>query len=417
LRPSAVQEVRSKEVTSFTEISPEQAMISVSPSGQVYRGGVENANYQALEASAKRLSRVDKVSAQLFGGQNFARPWGRWRNTVREHGEAHKVEMEAGRALQASINRLNDKYRQSMDSDIGGALMGSIRTADVPLIQNILLYGELAGAAIQDYYLESLFKVIPVPTLDARAAERIPGQYTTPGLHKLQRARDNVMEPREVSFHLLRMATKVPTAVEDQLRTIYDIEQVQYRDAMDDMLRTRNQEALEAIKQIGNTQTEIAAFETLGGNGSGYWSAVHATKELRDLMQKHELDNKSRIKWIAMNPSLATAMNENTWTLLDAARANTEALMPGGGVASMPRIKDVRLVTDIEIPDRTIYAGDDDFLLLLGEGGKTMYKDFDPDTNAAITWVQDFHEHICTHEQVDAADRAHGFTVEVAAPG
>jgi len=391
-------------------------MISISPTGQVYEGGVTNANYAALEGTAKKLSRIDPESTRLFAGKNRARPFGKWRNIGRDGQVLHEVDMQASRSLQASINRLNEQYRESLDADIGGTLLGSIRTADVPLIQNILLYGELAGAAVQDYYLESLFKVIPVPTLDARAAERIPGQYTTPGLHKLQRAKDNVMEPREVAFHLLRMATKVPTAVEDQMRTVYDIEQVQYQDAMDDMLRTRNQEALEAMKQIGNTQTEIAAFETLGGSGSGYWSATHATKELRDLMEKFELENKTRIKWIAMKPSLATAMNENTWTLLDAARANTETLMPGGGVSEMPRIPKVKLVTDIEIPARTIYAGDDDFLLLLAEGGKTMYKDFDPDINAAITWVQDFHQHLCTHEQVDADDRAHGFTVEVAAP-
>lgn len=392
-------------------------MISVSPDGTVYRGGVEHANYQALEGRAQRLSRVDPKSSALFAGQNRARAFGRWRNHNSEGEITHRVEMEAGRSLQAAIQDLNDKYRSAMDNEVAGALMGSIRTADVPLIQNILLYGEIAGAAVQDYYLESLFKVIPIPTLDARAAERVPGQYTTPGLHKLQRARDNVIEPREVAFHLLRMATKIPTAVEDQLRTIYDIEKIQYADAMDDMLRTRNQEALEAIKQIGNTQTPIGAFETLGGSSqSGYWSATHATAELRKLMTKHELDNKTRIKWLAMNPSLATALNENTWTLLDAGRANTEALMPGGGVAAMPRIANVRLVTDIEIPDRTIYAGDDDFLLLLGEGGKTMYKDFDPDTNAAITWVQDFHQHICTHEQISADRRAHGFTVTVTAP-
>lgn len=392
-------------------------MVSVHPDGRVYKGGVEDANYAKLPGRAKFLSSIDPKSSELFAGQNRARAWGRWRQRNLQGETTHDVTMEATRALQASLDKLNDKYRASMDNEIAGALQGSIPTSDVPLIQNILLYGQLAGAAVQDYYLESLFQVIPVPTLDARAAERIPGQYTTSGLAKLQRPRDVVMEPREVAFHLLRMSTKVPTAVEDQLRTVYDIEQIQYRDSMDDMLRTRNQEALEAIKQIGNQQTEIAAFETLGGtNQSGYWSAVHATAELRKLMTKHELDNKSRIRWVAMNPDLATALNENTWTLLDAGRANSEALMPGGGVAAMPRIKDVRLVTDIEIPARTIYAGDDDFLLLLGEGGKTMYKDFDPDTNAGITWVQDFHQHICTHEQVDSDDRAHGFTVTVTAP-
>ena len=392
----------------------ERGMISVKPDGRVFEGGVDDGNYQAL--AGKCIARMDGGSRAMFASVNRPRSWGTWKNLDANGQPVHQIDMQMNRNLQGAIAKINEKYRQSMDNDIAGALMGSIRTPDVPLIQNILLWGALAGAAIQDYYLESLFKVIPVPTLDARVAERVPGQYTTPGLAKLQRANDTVIEPREVAFHLLRNATKIPTAVEDQMRTLYDIEQIQYQDGMDDMMRTRNQEALEALKQIGNTQTEIDAFETLGGaNGSGFWSATHATAELRKLMTKHELDNKSRIRWIAMHPDLAVAMNENTWTLLDAGRANNVDLMPGGGTGPMPRIPRVRLVTDIELPARTIYAGDDDFLLMLAEGGKTMYKDFDPDTNASITWVQDFHQHLCTHEQIDQSRRAHGFTVTVAA--
>ena len=137
-----------KEITSFTPTGPEQAMISVDPVGNVYEGGVNDANYGALQGRSKRLSRIDTKSSSLFAGKNHAKPFGNWTETNKLGETTHEVDMEASRALQASIDALNDRYTRAMEHEVGGTLLGSIRTSDVPLIQNILLYGAIAAPAM-----------------------------------------------------------------------------------------------------------------------------------------------------------------------------------------------------------------------------------------------------------------------------
>lgn len=279
-------------------------------------------------------------------------------------------------------------------------------------LQLIRLLPEAQGTPDRYFYLEEMFTPRDVPQLEYRETF-YDTTATARYLRRMEESKSTATKYDEIVYNLPKLVDKVYTPIEDIFRTIINPQSVDLSQLNWGFQWKRNQSALAALKQIGNSQSAIGAFQAL--SAGDLHSTNRAAKELNELFNTFLKANDVRITHVAMNTKLFTEYTENTWT-----KSGPFDLSPmrlsGGGVVPLPGITGVTAIVDVSVPDDTIYAVNKPNGLRLGEGPKIMRRYYDEERDAEAIKMLDFHEHIAVNTQISKLTRKFGMTIPVTPP-
>ena len=277
-------------------------------------------------------------------------------------------------------------------------------------LQLIRLLPEAQGVPDVYFYLESLFVKRDVPQLEFRETfydTTASAKY----LDRLEESKRTITKYDEIKYDLKKLVDKVFTPIEDIFRTIINPQTVDLSQINWGFQHKRNQSALKALKNIGNSQGELGQFEKIGSGD------IHSTnrvaKELNEKFNTFLKTNDVKITDVSMNTKLFTEWTENTWTKSGPLDLNPIRLA-GGGVVPLPGIQGVTAHVDVTVPDDTIYCINKPNALRLGEGPKIMRRYYDEERDAEAIKILDFHQFISVDKQISKLTRKFGMTLTVA---
>lgn len=279
-------------------------------------------------------------------------------------------------------------------------------------LQLIRLFPEAQGTPIDYFFLDNMFVIRDIPMLEFREPFRDVAQ-TAEYTGRLEETKNNKTNYDEITYNLQKLTDKVLTPIEDMLRTIINPQSIDLSQVQWGMKRRRNQEALEmGLKKIGNTQSAIGTFSTIGQN---YHSTNRSASELNDMFVQFLRKEDIPITHVAMNNKLFQEYTENTWTKNGPNDINAQRLSVGG-VVPLPGFSDGKMaVIDSAIPDNVIYAINKPNALRLGEGPKIMRRYRDEDHDAEAIKLIDFNQYTSVNDQITKISRNFGMTIPVSA--
>lgn len=277
-------------------------------------------------------------------------------------------------------------------------------------LEQIRLNPELQGAPEEYFWLDELFKVVDVPMLKGRETfydTTASAEY----LDRMERSKSTKTKYDEIKYDLKKLVDKAYTPIEDMMTTIINPQNVDVSQIKYGFKWKRNQTALKALKDIGNSQGELAQFSKL--TAGNVHSDNKSANELNDKLNAYLKANDVKITHIGISTKTFQEYTQNTWTKrgpldLEAIRLN------GGGVVPMPGIMGVTAVVDVTIPDNTLYCVNKPNALRLGEGPKIMRRFYDEDRDAEAIKFLDFHQYLAVNKQITKLTRKFGMTLTVA---
>ena len=268
-------------------------------------------------------------------------------------------------------------------------------------LQLIRLLPEAQGVPDEYFFLEEMFVKRDVPQLEYRETF-YDTTATAKYLRRMEESKATDTKYDEIKYDLPKLVDSVYTPIEDIFRTIINPQQVDLSQLNWGFKWKRNQSALAALGQIGNTQSAIGKFESIGAGE--LHSDNRSAKELNELFNQFLKANDVSITHVAMNTKLFTEYTENTWTKSGPLDLNPIRLA-GGGVVPLPGIQGVTAVVDVSLPDNTIYAVNKPNALRLGEGPKIMRRYYDEHKDAEAIKMLDFHQHLSVDNEISKLSR------------
>lgn len=342
-----------------------------------------------------------------------------------EHGENGLQAKYLGRSMQiddntkssthtnSELNGLFSKVIQNPNQSVTSlAAATAIANSDnLTHLQLIRLFPEAQGTPINYFWLDNMFTARDIPMLQYRESFHDVTQ-TAEYVDRLEETKRTDTKYDEIEYNLRKLSDKVYTPIEDILRTIINPQSIDLSLLQWGMKRRRNQEALEqGLKKIGNPQTEIDAFSTIGSN---YHSTNRSASALNDLFVQFLKKEDVPITHLAMNNKLFQEYTENTWTKSGPNDINAQRLS-NGGVVPLPGFSDGKMVVvDSSIPDNTIYAINKALGLRVGQGPVIMRRYRDEERDAEAIKVIDFNQYLAVNQQITKISRNFGMTITVA---
>ncbi len=289
-----------------------------------------------------------------------------------------------------------------------GAATTIANSSNLTHLQLIRLFEQAQGVPDEYFYIDNMYLTRQIPNLEFRETFYDTTQ-TAQFLDRMEESRVTGTTYDEINYDLKKLVDKVYTPIEDILRTIINPQEVDLRQIDWGMKRRRNQEGINVLAEIANTQTTLDSPADIGSN---FHSTNNTRKELSNLLSSFLTTNDVSITHIAMSPALYADYVANTWTESGGPNGMSNASLPNGGVTPMPGLAGVTAVVDPMITtDVTMYAINKPNALRLGEGPKIMtrYKDNDRDADA-IKKI-DFVEYLAVKTQITKLVRNFGMTI------
>ena len=249
---------------------------------------------------------------------------------------ASLIKNKAGLKAKTIINqKLGALSASIQNARFGGQLKAAITVADkvnIAHLQMIRLLPELQGLPDDYFWLDEMFTVRDVPMLEGRETF-YDTTATAEYKGRLEETRATKTAYDEIKYDLLKLSDKAFTPIEDLMRTIINPQNVDVGQINYGFKFKRNQSALKALKDIGNTQSTIAAFDTIGA--TDFHHTNHSANTINDLLNTFLKANDVKITHIAINTTTFQEYTENTWT-----KSGPLDLNPirshGGGVMPFP---------------------------------------------------------------------------------
>ena len=276
-------------------------------------------------------------------------------------------------------------------------------------LQQIRLNPQLAGTPVDYFWLDGMFVTADVPQLEGRETF-YDTTATAEYKDRMEESKSTKTKYDEIKYDLKKLVDKAFTPIEDIMRTIINPQTVDLGQISYGMKFKRNQSALAALKEIGNTQSALPKFSTLGAGD--FHSTNKAADELDEVFGTFLTANDVKITDVAMNAKLLRAYSSNTWTLSGPTDLNPIRLA-GGGEIPLPGIQGVTCHVDPTIPDDTIYAVNKPSALRLGEGAKITRRYYDEERDSEALKFLDFHQYLAVNTQITKLTRKFGMTIPV----
>lgn len=360
-------------------IQPKHVSTTFMPNGAIYAGSFDETNGYP---EAKLIGRVQKNKKGLVASTRTS--------TIIE-------------ALAARAKSLYDAGRLDAATTIADQV-------NLAHLEQIRLNPELQGTPDDYFWLDELFKIVDVPMHKGRETfydTTSSAEY----LDRMERSKSTKTKYDEIVYDLKKLVDRAYTPIEDMITTIINPQNVDVGQIKYGFKWKRNQSALKALKNIGNSQGELGKFEKIGA--SDFHSTNRVAKELNEKLNLYLKANDVKITHIGISTKTFSEYSENTWT-----KSGPLDLNPirshGGGVIPFPGIMGVTAVVDVTIPDDTLYCVNKPNALRLGEGAKIMRRFYDEDRDAEAIKFLDFHQYLAVNKQITKLQRKFGMTLTVA---
>jgi hypothetical protein len=355
--------------------------VTVFPDGRVYTGQHENGAPQNQKLYAK-LRRPEK------------------------EGLAGKVAPMQDKTSALFARIVNDNLSLSAATTIANS-------ENITHLQLIRLFEAAQGVPDVYFHIDAMYIKRDIPQLEFRETFYDTTQDVE-YLDRMEESRSTTTNYDEIEYDLKKLTGKTYNPIEDIIRTIINPQEIDQNQIAWGMLRRRNQEGINQLVKIANTQTTLGSPFDIGAN---FHSTNNTGNDLLELFKSFLITEDVSIDYVAMSPTMYANYTSNTWTENSGPYGLSPMRLPSGGVVPFPGIPGITAVIDPMITnDEVMFAINKANALRLGQGPVIMRRYYDEERDGEVIKKLDFNEYIAVNEQLTKLDRNFGMTIPFDAP-
>jgi len=303
---------------------------------------------------------------------------------------------------------MSDRHRLSL-----AAATTIANSTNLTHLQLVKLYEAAQGTPDEYFNIDEMYIIRDIPELEFRETFYDTTQ-TAQYLDRMEESNTTKTVYDEVKYDLKKLTDKIFTPIEDILRTIINPQEIDQAQIDWGMKRRRNQEGINHLANIANTQSTLPSPADIGSN---FHSTNNTGNQLSNLFKVFLLANDVAITHVGMSPKMYDDYLSNTWTEKGGPNGLSYGRLPHGGVVPMPGQNGVIAIVDTMITnDLVMFAINKPNALRLGEGPKIMRRYKDEERDADAIKKLDFNQYFAVKEQITKLTREFGMTIPFDAP-
>lgn len=362
------------------------AAITVLPDGRVYTGEHEN----GAPGNQKLYAKVQKPSTEISL-------------------KAREVGMNAPSKvvpLTAKTQALFAKiYNENLSLEAATSIANS---ENITHLQLIRLFEAAQGTPDRYFWIDNMFVKRDIPQLEFRETFYDTTQDVE-YLDRMEESRSTQTNYDEIKYDLKKLTGKTYNPIEDMIRTIIDPQAIDRSQIEWGMDRRRNQEGINVLTEIANTQTTLPSPADIGVN---FHSTNNTGNELLEYFKTFLIEEDVSIDHVALSPTMYARYTSNTWTENGGPYGLSPTRLPSGGYVPFPGIPGIMAVVDPMITnDDVMYAINKANALRLGQGPVIMRRYYDEERDSEVVKKLDFNEYLAVNSQITKLQRKFGMTI------
>jgi hypothetical protein len=359
--------------------------ITVLPDGRVYTGQHENSvpENQKLYAKSRRPS----------------------------IGLAGKINLGTVTTVQ---DRTNALLARIVKENLSLAAATTIaQSENITHLQLVRLFEAAQGVPDVYFHIDNMYVHRDIPQLEFRETFYDTTQDVE-FLDRMEESRSTQTNYDEIKYDLKKLVGKTYNPIEDIIRTIINPQQVDQSQIDWGMKRRRNQEGINQLANIANTQITLDSPADIGAN---FHSTNNTGNDLLELFKTFLIEEDVSIDHVAMSPTMYANYTSNTWTENGGPNGMYPMRLPSGGVVPFPGIPGITAVIDPMITnDDVMFAINKANALRLGQGPVIMRRYYDEERDSEVVKKLDFVQYIAVKSQLTKLTRDFGMTIPFNAP-
>jgi len=327
-----------------------------------------------------------------------------------------KSQLDKG--LVASIRPMQDSTSVLLSKIVNDNLSLSAATTiaqsdNITHLQLIRLFEAAQGVPDVYFHMDNMYVHRDIPQLQFRETFYDTTQDVE-YVDRTEEAKSTQTNYDEIEYNLRKLVGKTYNPIEDIIRTIINPQEVDQNQIAWGMLRRRNQEAINQLVNIANTQTQLKSPADIGAN---FHSTNNTGNDLLEVFKSFLIAEDVSIDYVAMSPTMYARYTSNTWTEKGGPNGMYPTRLPSGGVVPFPGIPGITAVVDAMITnDDVMFAINKANALRLGQGPVIMRRYYDEERDAEVVKKLDFNQYIAVNDQLTKLTRNFGMTIPFDAP-
>ena len=324
-----------------------------------------------------------------------------------------KLRKPTEQGLAAKIMPMQDKtsvlFAKIINENLSLAAATTIANSDnIVHLQLVRLFEAAQGVPDVYFHIDNMYIHRDIPQLEFRETFYDTTQDVE-YLDRMEESRSTKTNYDEIEYDLKKLTGKTYNPIEDIIRTIINPMQVDQSQIDWGMKRRRNQEGINQLVNIGNTQITLGSPADIGAN---FHSTNNTGNDLLELFKSFLITEDVSIDYVAMSPTMYARYTSNTWTNPSGPYGLSPMRLPSGGVVPFPGIPGITAVVDAMITnDDVMFAINKANALRLGQGPVIMRRYYDEERDSEVVKKLDFNEYIAVNEQLTKLTRNFGMTV------
>ncbi len=287
------------------------------------------------------------------------------------------------------------------------------QSENITHLQLIRLFEAAQGVPDVYFHIDNMFVPRSIPQLQFRETF----YDTTQDVEFLDRTEESRVTQTnydEIEYDLKKLVGKTYNPIEDIIRTIINPQDVDQNQIDWGMKRRRNQEGINKLADIANTQTTLDSPADIGAN---FHSTNNTGNDLLELFKTFLIEEDVSIDHVAMSPTMYANYTSNTWTENGGPNGMYPMRLPSGGVVPFPGIPGITAVIDPMITnDEVMFAINKANALRLGQGPVIMRRYYDEERDSEVVKKLDFVQYLAVKTQLTKLTRDFGTTIPFNAP-
>jgi len=233
-------------------------------------------------------------------------------------------------------------------------------------------------------------------------------------LDRMEESKSTKTNYDEIEYDLKKLVGKTYNPIEDIIRTVINPQEIDQNQIAWGMQRRRNQEGINELAKIANTQTTLGSPADITTN---FHSTNNTGNDLLALFKDFLLAEDVSIDHVAMSPTMYARYTSNTWTASGGPNGMYSERLPSGGIVPFPGIPGITAVVDAMITnDDVMYAINKSNALRLGQGPVIMRRYYDEERDGEVVKKLDFNQYIAVNGQLTKLTRKFGLTIPFDSP-
>lgn len=305
--------------------------------------------------------------------------------------------------------RTNALFANIVNNNLSLAAATTIaNSSNLTHLQLIRLFEAAQGTPDEYFHTDNMFVERSIDQLQYRETFYDTTQ-TAEYLGRREEAKSTATIYDEIEYDLPKLVDKVFTPIEDIIRTIINPQAVDLEQIAWGMRRRRNQEAINTVALIANSQTQLGSPADIGSN---FHSTNNTGNDLLELFKSFLVTNDVGIDHVLMSPTMYARYTSNTWTEDGGPNGLAPKRLPSGGVVPLRGIEGVTAVVDAMVTnDDVMYAVNKRNALRLGQGPVIMRRYYDEERDSEAIKKLDFNQYIAVKSQITKLTREFGMTI------